>query len=192
MTTNTYLSRIELVDGLRAICAENKTGVMYVTSSSNRSAQIIVDEGKIVYFYYLNKRGRDALSLMAEIEGARYRFQEGNAPKMRTELPETEEILVFLAGPSVNVNSKSGLSSPAGETEFLEEVGADKSLTQDQKRILEEGLAVFIGPMATIICEDHFGKNIEAMKAVELLASEIPTETQAESFREEMRRRILS
>lgn len=193
MSKETYISLTELVDELRQICSEQKSGVMYITSSANRSAQIMIDKGKIVFIYYFNKRGRDALALMPQIERGKYRFQEGTAPALKADLPETDEILHLLStSGDVASDDTEPIQLERSEAEVSIEEDINSSLTEKQKRILEEGLAVFIGPMAMIICEDHLRKTVDVKTAVELLAGEIPTESQAESFREEMQRKILS
>lgn len=64
------------------------------------------------------------------------------------------------------------------------------SLSDEQKRILEEGLAFYIGPMASFICEDHLEKAGDVASAIERLAAEIPEAAQAKSFSVDMLRRL--
>lgn len=191
MSQDTYIPFAKIVADLKLICAERKTGTLYITSDSNRSAQIMIDQGRIVYFYYYNKRGSDALRLIAEIETGRYRFQEGTAPAIRAELPETEEILNSLS-------AAIGADDPHGGVAAQKAAAVEKSgpraiitLTAGQKRILEDGLAAHIGPMASIICEEHLDSTSDVKVAIELLAGEIMAEDQARSFRERMRRVLV-
>lgn len=193
MTQETYISLTELVVMLRQICVEHKTGIMYITSSTNRSAQVMIDKGKIVFIYYFNKRGRDALALMSEIESGRFRFQEGAATALRADLPATDDILKLLSSVSDNTAASNMADVVKNQVVGLPlNSGPKIVLTKEQKQVLEDGLAVFIGPMATIICEDHLESATDAKMAMELLAREIPTESQAKSFREEMQRKLFS
>jgi len=181
----------EIVADLRRICTAGKSGTIYLSSQLNRSAQIVIDKGSIVYLYYFNRRGREALQAMPEIESGRHRFQEGSVPSLRMEQLSTEEILRYLsvaAGEVVGggeeaqpgIGGKNGRSCPSEE------------LTEAQRQVLEEGLAFYIGPMASIICEDHLGEAVDPRSAVERLAGEIPDEDRALRFREEMLAKLLS
>lgn len=191
MSQDTYIPFAKIVADLKQICAGRKTGTLYITSDANRSAQIMIDRGKIVYFYYFNRRGSEALRLIPEIQTGRYRFQEGTAPALRSELPETEAILEALSALAGQDDPHSGESPQRAAA--VEESGARAiiTLTAGQKRILEEGLALYIGPMAAIICEEHLPSTSDVKTAIELLAAEITAEAQARSFREEMRRKLV-
>lgn len=193
MNQDAYIPFENIVAELKRICAEQKTGVFYITSKANRSAQIMLDQGRIVYFYYFNKRGSNALRLISEIETGRYRFQEGTAPAMRMELPPTEEILSSLSA-LFGHDDRHGGDAPQQAAEGEKESGSRSiiTLTVTQKRILEEGLAVHIGPMAAIICEEHLPSTSDVKVAIELLAGEIMAEAQAKCFREEMWRKLVA
>jgi hypothetical protein len=191
MNQDAYIPFAKIPSELTKNCIERKTGPLYSTSDANRSAQIMVDQGRIVYLYYFNKRGSDALRLISEIDTGRYRFQEGTAPSMRTDIPDTEEILNSLS--SVCGDHDSQVIDASRRIDEAEESGPRSiiTLTVTQKRILEEGLAVHIGPMAAIICEEHLVSTSDVKVAIELLAGEILAEAQAESFRAEMRRKLV-
>lgn len=192
MNSEEYVPFAEIVAELKNVCAAGKTGVMYITSVENRSAQLMLDQGKIVFLYFFNKRGRDALRLMGEIETGRFRFQEGTSPTLRTELPHTEDILRFLSAASgllPNDSAGSG-NSESGQVKENTTSTAIMTLTVDQKQALEEGLAGYIGPMASIICEDHFDSVHDMQTAIDRLAAEIPVSAQADAFREKMLERF--
>ena len=190
MSQDSYIPFAKIVADLQQICAGRKTGILYITSDANRSAQIMIDQGRIVYIYYFNKRGSDALRLIPEIQTGRYRFQEGTAPAVRAELPDTEEILKVLSAPARQNDPDSG-ESPQKAVAAESGARAIITLTAVQKRILEEGLAMHIGPVAAIICEEHLPSTSDVKTAIELLAAEISAEAQASSFRVEMRRKLV-
>lgn len=169
--TQDYIPFPEIVDELRKLCAQKVTGTLFVATKSNRSAQLALDNGEIVFVYFFNKRGEEALELMMTIRAGRYRFQEG-AVSRRDALPSTDAILQFLGGgqktaaPQVRENRSTG-----------------PGLSQEQKTVLETCLAGFIGPMAGIICEDHLSVVADLSEAIDALVAEIPSPEQAKKFR---------
>ena len=176
----------EIVVELRQICDELKSGTMYITSQMNRAAQIAIERGKIVFLYYSNKRGREALDLMPEIEFGRFRFQEGSVSAMRSEAVPTEEILLFLAAASGEAEQRGELATHSEVVTRAQYTG-ESVLTDKQQQILEESLTLYIGPMASLICEEHLTSVSGWHDAVQRLAAEIPDVAQAEKFRTEMR-----
>ena len=63
-------------------------------------------------------------------------------------------------------------------------------LTAEQKGILETCLADCIGPMAAIVCEDHFGSVRDLKAAIEALAGEIPSPGQVKKFKDMVAERL--
>lgn len=186
MKQEDYIPLAEIVSKLKVLCADGKTGVMYITSRENQSAQLMLDNGEIVFIYFFNKRGRDALRPLAEIDSGRFRFQEGSSSSLRTELPRTEDILRYLTA-AAGLDPVNGLVTELSDTANVDDRKVHAAvLSKEHKQILEERLAGYIGPMAAIICEDHFDSAGDIETIIGLLASEIPTQGQAESFKKEM------
>lgn len=175
----------EIVSELERLCREKRTGVLFLATKANRSAQIMLDEGEIVFLYFFNKRGKEALQLMAEIHAGRFRFQEGSITAQRMELPPTADILQVLAGQKIEVRQRQQIG--AGGTSFgTGTSGGIVVLTGAQRSLLEDSLASFIGPMASIICEEHLDSVSDVMAAIAALAAEIPSAKQAAQFRAEV------
>ena len=169
--TQDYIPFPEIVSAIKQLCAEKVTGTLFVATKANRSAQLILDKGEIVFVYFFNKRGVEALELMSTIRAGRYRFQEG-AVSRRMTLPPTTAIL----------NSLSS-GQKVAPVEVNETISTGPGLSQEQKTVLEACLAGYIGPMAGIICEDHLGTVADLQEAVDALAGEIPSPEQAQKFR---------
>jgi len=163
-----YIPFTELVDKIGEFCAQKATGVLFIATKANRSAQIVIEKGSIVFVYFYNKQGQEALDLMLTIQAGRYRFQENATSPRRNKLPPTEDILKFLSG-------KGTATVPPKQ--------ATAQLTNQQKEILETILAEYIGPMAAIICEDHLDIAPDISSAIDALAEEIPSPEQAQKFR---------
>lgn len=170
--TQDYMPFPEIISALKKLCQERVTGTIFIATKKNRSAQLILDRGEIVFVYFFNKRGEEALELMATISAGRYRFQEG-AVTRRMDLPPTDVILQNLAGQSageqIRVSSTAAAVGPG--------------LSQEQKDVIESCLAGFIGPMAGIICEDHLGVAADLQAAIDALVTEIPSAEQAQKFK---------
>ncbi len=186
MSQDDYIPFAEIVSELGRLCSGKQTGVLYLKTEANRSAQIMLNEGEIVFINFFNKRGNDAIKLLAETSAGRSRFQEGSISSRPMDLPPTSEILQSLAG-NAQVTKQQGSprvqekASPAPSSS-----GKSGALTVTERRLLEESLAPFIGPMATIVCEEHLDSVSDVHAAVEALAAEIPSEEQAEQFRAEV------
>ena len=169
--TQEYIPFPEIVAELRKLCIQAVTGTLFVATKANRSAQLMLDKGEIVFVYFFNKRGKEALELMSTIRAGRFRFQEGGVSR-RTPLPPTDAILQSLI---------DGYKIP--DQDIQEPLSIGLGLSQEQKTVLEACLAEFIGPMAGIICEDHLDVAANLQDAVDALAAEIPSPDQAKKFK---------
>lgn len=168
--TQDYIPFPEIVSELKKLCTQRVTGTVFIATKANRSAQVILDKGEIVFIYFFNKRGEEALELMSTIRAGRYRFQEGGVTR-RSPLPSTDAILQSL------------LSGQKVIDQVTEQRLNGPGLSQEQKNVLETCLAGYIGPMAGIICEDHLGVASDLQAAIDALVAEIPSPEQAEKFR---------
>ncbi len=172
--TQDYIPFQEIVYELRKLCSAMVTGTMFIATMANRSAQVMLDKGEIVFVYFFNKRGEEALELMSSISAGRYRFQEG-AVSRRSPLPTTDTILESL-GRGQKIGNKTSVGN-------VEQPATGFGLSRRQKEVLESCLAACIGPMAAILCEDHLGDAVDLDTAIDALAAEIPAPEQANTFR---------
>lgn len=173
----------EIVSELKQICNRKQSGTLYITSQDNRSAQVVVEHGQIVFLYYYNKRGRDALRLMLEISHGRYRFQEGMVPPARSADLHVGEVLHYLSAASGAIEAEIHELVPQTADDPSPGTGSQAILSEEVKQRLESELALYIGPMAAIICEECFRTAGDLIDAVEMLASEIPDTAQVEQFK---------
>ncbi|WP_163338424.1 DUF4388 domain-containing protein [Desulfopila sp. IMCC35008] len=194
MSEETYIPFRDLVNELEQLCSAQKTGVFFIATKANRSAQLMMEDGKIVFIYFFNKRGRDGLKLMTQIKAGRFRFQEGPINAKPMDLPPTPEIIDFLRSAASGTEAEGiadTVEAPSlKKTDEPTASSAGAGLTPDQKDKLEDLLAVYIGPMAAIICEDHLDTAPDLNTAIEALASEVPSADQAASFRNEAQKKL--
>lgn len=179
-----------LISELQRVAQAKATGIFFLASSSNRSAQISFAEGVMVFALCQGKKGIGALELIAQMEEVRLRFQEGTIPSARTDMPSFEEVIALLSGskrqgglPAGNTIASAGKSSKTSPAP-----SAGTELSSTQKQLIRDVLTECIGPMAMILCEDYLDKVHTLDEALNTIANEIPAQ-QATIFREEMLRR---
>jgi hypothetical protein len=177
-----YTPFSEIIIELKKLCDTKTTGTLFIATKKNRAAQVMIENGEIVFIYFAGKRGQKALSLMSEIQAGTFRFQAGKVISKRLPLPDTNAILQIFAGVvgQENLETKLAQSVPA----------AANSLNDTQKTILKECLAEYIGPMASIVCEDYFHSALDFMTIVDILATKISSVEQRDEFKERVMARI--
>ena len=183
--TQDYTPYAEIILEIGRLCKQKKTGTLFIVTPDNRSAQIKLEEGEIVFVFFSSKRGQEALDLMSTIHDGRYRFQEGGGVSRRMQLPPTSNILEALRASGLGQSS-----SPVRQQHIGEEGLIGNGLSPKEKNVLENCLADCIGPMATIICEDHFGSSSDLKATIDALAGEIPSPEQVKKFREMVAERL--
>jgi hypothetical protein len=175
--TQGYRPLQDIVDEIKKLHRSRADGTLFVATGANKSAQILFKDGNIVSIYFYNMHGREALEKMSVIEVGRYRFQEGFASiRRKSDLPETSVILATL----------DGFCGDKSSADSAQPISSEGGLTDEQKSILEKCLVEYIGPMAAIICEDHFFGGAGLRETVDKLTSEIPSPQQAAQFKEEV------
>lgn len=179
-----------LLQALQQTVNEQKTGIAFLVSMDKRSAQISFLDGKAVYAMSQGKKGREAVELIAQMEIDRHRFQEGAIPPTRAEMPSTEELVRLLregGGASLKqVPPKRPMAVPSASAV---EKKQSPAFSEAQKAVIQDVLAECIGPMAIILCEEHFATAQTAEEAIEHLASELPA-SQVATFREQVQRKL--
>ena len=182
-----------LTEELKRIAHNKLTGLIFITSGANRSAQISFLDGNIVFALSQGKKGQSAIEMIAQMDQLRFRFQEGAIPASRAEMPSFKEIQECLQKGGKEKQPSSGkLSERASTNTFIKEkeVSRSVSFSAEQKQLIQEVLSEYIGPMAIILCEDHL-EDVDTMEeAIARISREIPAQQEAR-FREELLRRML-
>lgn len=169
--TSANVSLAEIVTELHSLHNQQATGVLYITTDTNKSAQVILENGEIVFVYCAGKRGDEAIDLLAGVQAGRFRFQTGGVVR-RDPLPPTLSILSFLNGERSNAIDTI-------DTDTVQGV----QLSEEQRTSITIALAMYVGPLADFICKDHLGSAATLEEAIEKLASEIPSPVQASEFK---------
>lgn len=174
---SSYLPFVQVVEEIRQQSRSGATGSLFISTDHNRSAHLIFEDGDIVYIYYFNLHGVEALDAMSDITHARYQFQPGMTTEQRVPLPPTAEIINALAA-----------HVPEGSQLETQEPAAEITLSAEITERIEQCLAEYIGPVAGFICEDSLENAPDLHTAVERMLAEFPSTEEAEQCRSELHR----
>jgi len=164
-----------IVAYLSKLCQEKHTGTLLITNNYHLLGQISIQDGEIVFLFSQGKRGINALPLLTAAKEGSVSFSEGKAP-LTTPLPTTTDILEYLANANPNI--------------AVSEDGSFRPLSPTAKTVLEQTLKEFIGPIAGLVCDDHFRTIVTLEAAIKALADEIPSPATAQQFRELAHKRL--
>ena len=170
---------------LRQFSHQKRSGMLFAATDANQMARIEFQRGNISDVSFMHKRGSMALTLLTRIHAGKARFSEGvlseaNAP--REPLAHTEDILDYL-------DKAQPLPAPAASRV---EKYPGTALTPAHREVLEEMLAEHIGPVAGVICEEHFASAADLDSALTALAAEIGDREHAERFVAQVQARLGS
>jgi hypothetical protein len=173
----------EIVAELRRLCANKSNGNFLVMNDDGALFQVGLREGEIVNVFFRGRRGKEALPLAASMKSGRPQFSEGVVLARGLPLPPTQEILDFLGGTRGPERFAPGRfvapQSPPGTP-----------LPADMVRALEEELAVFIGPVAAIVCAERLVSVSDLETALSSLSEELHVPSQVAQFRNGVLKRL--
>lgn len=161
-----------IVEHVKALCANRRTGTLFLVSEDNRMALMRIEAGEIITIVHRNRRGLEALAAVCEIRSAKLRFDEASvAPADRHDLA-TRDILDHLDRMALQMPATAGAAEPSRPATFSPEV----------RVAVQKVMMKYVGPMAEIVCDDHFAVATDARALARLLASEIPNPEQSARF----------
>jgi hypothetical protein len=169
-----YTPFSQLVSELKILCLEGRTGTAYIVTDDNKMARLGLEAGEIDFILFQRKRGADALAMMQHIQAGRLRFEDGLKPSAdATDLPATTDILEFLNNPQSKGAPQALAPQAAQNTQTLN--AADRAM-------VEAVLTDYIGPMASIICDEQLNEVSNLESALKALAAEIQDSGQIKEF----------
>jgi hypothetical protein len=177
---------LRIVDYLKQLCAQGRSGTVFLVSDDNRMAQVRLDNGQIASLLCRNLRGLDALGILRGMRHARLRFDESFLAKGENDHLSTQAIFDQLFAAADGAPAATATARPAAATAGLPAL----QLTPQVKATIERVMTQYIGPMAEIICDDHFDAAGNMQALVQLLAGEISAPQQAARFRADIAREL--
>ncbi len=205
MAEQDFTSFAQLLDRIAGFCALGKTGTVMLVSDDNRMAQIHLDHGSIIFVLCRGRRGRDGLGIMRTIQRARMTLDRPSSVKNEPLEWSTEVVLDYLYGnisdlpavPSIP-ELTDPVASPVAGAPASGALPAKRpaapvralTLSSDHRLHFERTMATYIGPMAAIVCADHFDKVSDLRTLTNKLAAEIPSAEQGAKFKADISRSL--
>jgi hypothetical protein len=175
---------LRIVDYLKQLCAQGRSGTVFLVSDDNRMAQVRLDKGQIASLLCRNRRGIEALGILRSMANARLRFDESFLVKDENDNLSTQAIFDALGG-AETASPAAATPRPAAPASV-----PALALTPAVRATIQRVMTQYIGPMAEIICDDHFDAAGNMQALLQLLADEISAPAQAAKFRADIAREL--
>ena len=186
MKTEDSMSYQEFIQELKQYCTDKQSGTLYFIADNHHPVLMTIDEGEIVSCSFEGKKNYDALPLIKNIKGGTRVFVKGVFNSMEeVSLPNTAEVLSLLSGDTASLG-KPAYSSISANTQL-----------NAAAKLVETELAKFIGPVASLVCEDYImdqGGTINELDSVfhmiDVVSAEISDPGQQIDFRQTILERV--
>jgi hypothetical protein len=190
-----------LIEQISNLCGQHQTGTVMLVSDDNRMGQIHLRAGEIVFVMCRGRRGRDALGIMRTMQAARLSFVAGAVDAAEAIEWASKTVLDYLNGllPDLPGQGDAGTVAqpgtaavaakpvaPAAAPAAAPQPAAAVGVTPAIKAVFEKVMLTYIGPMAQIVCGDHFATATDARALVLVLATEIPGAANQAKFKAEI------
>ena len=173
----------ELLDTVSGLCVNGRTGSLFIISDTNCFARIVVAGGNIIYLEYRLKKGVEAIPLFREIRHGTLDFKDGKVISHKASpLPPTADLLAQLGG-----------AMPAKEPTQPASGNAGVQSHADVYKAIEDELLDILGPMASLIWEEHLEQaggadaDIDLAQLIDSVSTEIDDPQKAMDFRNHVR-----
>ena len=184
MSRDDILSYDALIQQVRGLCLEARTGTIFIATSENHSVRIVMQRGEITHVVARGQVGMAAVASIKEISGGRLTYSEGAADGGKPQsLPRTSELLAMLSGED---------QTPSGGAVTATLL----SKLQQAREIIEAELTEYLGPMAAVVYNEMVtrirqGKGPTTLTAaIDQLAAELSDPDKASRFKDSVRGRI--
>lgn len=194
-----------LMEQVANLCGQRQTGTVMLVSDDNRMGQIHLRAGEIVSVTCRGRRGRDALGILRTMQAARLSFVAGGVDAVQAVEWASKTVLDYLNGllPDLPGQGNGGAAPQAGPASAAAAAvpkpavptaapaaapkpAAAVGVTPATKATFEKVMLTYIGPMAQIVCADHFATATDARTLAVVLAREIPGAENQARFKAEI------
>ena len=189
-----------LMEQIANLCGQRQTGTVMLVSDDNRMGQMHLRAGEIVFVMCRGRRGRDALGIMRTMQAARLSFVAGAVDAAEAIEWASKTVLDYLNGrlsdlpgqgdagavaPPAAVAARPVAPAPAPPAPAAQPASA-LAVTPAVRAMFEKVMLTYIGPMAQIVCGDHFDSATDARALTLALATEIPGAANQAKFKAEI------
>ena len=170
---------------INRLALERRTGKLHIVTTKNHTASLGFVQGEVVSAHYRISQGEKALAALRDVTEATYKFNaEAEVRRNTPPLPPTREVLRTLGLEQVALAQASAVEM-AAET-------AAPHISAKSQSALRELATEYLGPMASIVCDDVFSRAESVDKAIRHLSLEIIDPANAATFLAEAKRRTSS
>ncbi len=179
-----HISYGTILENLHSLHARKSTGVL-VLMGIGQTARIRLREGHIVALSVQEKKGSEAIPLLPGLKANRMEFLNNLSSGAETSLPPTPEILAQLAAQTSSAPHHQRYTLAAAT-----EAATGEGLDTATRTILEETLALHIGPMAAVLCDNILTTAQPLRDALKALAETISNPARAQRFLAEVQAKL--
>ncbi len=184
---------------IEQLCRTRRSGTLFLASSKNMMGQMILMDGDVINIRYLRERGLDALKRIFETDYFKeLSFLEKERAAIRSQvdssLPSRSELFGVLRRlTNTHASPPPAREIPSRVAQSQQRSSAREANTAQLIEIVSAELAIYIGPMAPIICRQQLkgvANSADILKSLDKIASVIDDSTKANAFKHNVRAKI--
>ncbi len=181
---NEFRPLIEILRDLKALALQKASGFFFVVTEDNHSCTIRLRSGQIEDVVFSRHRSDEAVQLLAKVPAGRARFQADPTAAGAARVTLGEASLSWLMG-----GFEKGAATAAG-TPAARATAANvnvQGLSDEQRATIERIALDYLGPIATLLCDEALGVPGSIDRALVQIASNLPARDQEDQFLAEAR-----
>lgn len=179
--SNEFRPLIEVLRELKTLISQKASGFLFVVTEENHSCTIRVQGGLVEDVQFRMLRNDEAVQRLGNVNAARSRFQVGvSGPAGRSALSESslewlqggfEQSVKFTPPPAKAVSSSGGP-------------------TERQRQAIQDVALLYLGPIASILCDEAFENGAGLQQGLVQLASNLASKEEGQRFLADIRKAI--
>ncbi|HEX6832989.1 MAG TPA: hypothetical protein VF132_05595 [Rudaea sp.] len=177
---------------LAALLKARASGVMYVVTDDGRFAQMRLRGGQLDEVSFKAKFNDEAIRLLAQVATAKSRFEQVFlTPGAARHAPVSAEALQWMLGGFAGAGPGDAAAPLARHTPTPQPAPAVAGgLRLPQRAAIEQVALTYLGPFASILCEEAFAGSTDIDKSLQQIASNCTDPAEAARFLAEARAAI--
>ena len=178
-----------VMSDLAALVKQRASGVQYVVTDDGRFAQLRLRNGRVEEISFKAKFSDEAILLLSQISTAKSRFEQVTlTPGTSKHAPISEEMLNWMLG---------GFASPApASAPVVKSINTPPAtpvqtpppgLRLPQRAAIEQIALTYLGPFASIVCEEALSGSTDIERSLIQIASNLSDREETARFLTEVR-----
>ena len=166
---------IEVLRELQVLVQKKMSGHFFIATESNHSSMILLRNGQVDEVTFSRYRSDEAVKQLANVSGARARFQPGKVDTSANRTPLGEAALQWLLG---GFEKDAALPPRAAPTA----TPAPAPSADATRAIVEKITLTYLGPIATLICDEAFSSSDKLDQVLQQIGSNLSTPEESRRF----------